>query len=268
MANGSGKSLGRAGGVVAFFAGLALAVTFVAAGFMACLAPPATSLMARMFVDDATSPFNRDQLVSVAEATRDYSFGSHDLGALYQTIYDVDRAYADSLTAQGATLPAGFPALVALSRSGDVAQLKASFAGASEMYAYSPDTISHLDDCYHLATRAKVVLAVVAVLALAGCIFVGVKGGKRRLGTLFMASGIALVVAFAALGVWAFVDFNALFTTFHSLFFKAGSWTFPYDSLLICALPTAFWIGMAVIWLVVSMLVSIIFVVIGVKVRK
>ena len=76
-----------------------------------------------------------------------------------------------------------------------------------------------------------------------------------------------LLVAFIALGAWAVIDFNGLFATFHSVFFSQGNWTFPYDSLLICALPTAFWMGMGVVWLATSAVISILSILIGKRLR-
>ena len=39
-----------------------------------------------------------------------------------------------------------------------------------------------------------------------------------------------------------------LFTTFHGVFFAAGTWTFPSDSLLIRLFPESFWIAAAAAW--------------------
>ena len=87
-------------------------------------------------------------------------------------------------------------------------------------------------------------------------------------GNVVMSSGIVVLAVFVGLGVWAFIDFNGLFTMFHQVFFAQGNWTFPYDSLLICALPTEFWIGMGVIWLIVAVLISILSIAIGARLRK
>ena len=76
------------------------------------------------------------------------------------------------------------------------------------------------------------------------------------------------MVLLVALVVWAIVDFYTMFNMLHSLFFSSGSWLFPYDSLLICALPEQFWMAMGVIWLVITVFLSIIFIIIGAKLRK
>ena len=254
--------------IIAVLATVALAITFVGAGFLVCTTPPVTGLLANLFSDDATSPFNRTQLVSVADATRDYSFGEHDKTALYQAIYQVDLQLRQDIVNANGTLPYAFPDLDAVSDQRSTAQFEAAFGGASEMYCFSPDTIAHLDDCYNLARIAYVALAVIAVGALAGIVFCGVTGRKRLVGLVLLIGGLVVVVLFAALGVFAALDFQRFFATFHSIFFSQGNWQFPYDSLLICALPTAFWTGMGAIWLAVSALASILSIVIGAKLRK
>ena len=85
---------------------------------------------------------------------------------------------------------------------------------------------------------------------------------------MLLGAGIIVLVAFVGLGAWAAISFDSFFTTFHSLFFSQGNWTFPYDSLLICALPTEFWMGMGVVWLAVSFAVSILSIIIGRRLKK
>ncbi len=87
-------------------------------------------------------------------------------------------------------------------------------------------------------------------------------------GVVLVAAGTVVLVAFAGLGIWAAVNFAGFFAAFHGLFFSQGNWTFPYDSLLICSLPTEFWMGMGAIWLLVSVLASVLSIVVGLKVGK
>ena len=255
--------------VISILTTLCLAITFVAAGLAACIAPPVTSALSNVFSRDDVSPFSRAELVKVAEATRDYSFGSHDLARLYQTIYEVDSEYAARLTAVGAKLPEDFPKLPDTTLAPNATKLASVFKDASVKYVYDEKTVSHLDDCHQLFISALPGLVIAAALALIGIIAGGVRMGKRKLGKVFMAAGIIVLLAFIALGVWAIVDFDGFFTTFHQAFFaKQGNWAFPYDSLLICALPEAFWMGMGAIWLVVAVLLSVIFILVGNALRK
>ena len=77
-----------------------------------------------------------------------------------------------------------------------------------------------------------------------------------------------MIAIFVCLAIWVAVDFNGFFAAFHSLFFAAGTWTFSWDSLLICMYPPNFWIGMGVVWFVVTMVLSILGIVIGRHLRK
>ncbi|MBQ9041733.1 MAG: DUF1461 domain-containing protein [Eggerthellaceae bacterium] len=255
-------------GIVAVLTTIALAVSFVAAGFAVCILPPVTHTLSSWFAKDAISPFDRTQLVEVADATRDFSFGAHDEADLYRVIYLVDVEYQQSLLDTGGTVPSDFPKLDRVTDRSSLPQLKSAFAGASELYCYSENTVSHLDDCYKIMAVAFPILVVVAAIALVGLVFTGVAGNKRLVGVVLIAAGVVVMVSFVGLGVWAGVDFAGFFRTFHQLFFSQGNWEFPYDSLLICALPTEFWMGMGVVWLGVAIIVSILSIVIGKGLRK
>lgn len=259
--------------IFSVIATIALAVTFVGAGFLACTTPPVTHVLANFFSDDVTSPFSRSQLVQVADATRDYSFATHDKVALYRTIYQVDAQYQQQLENGGGTVAYDFPQLYVVAEGAqgtqadtiNATQYAAVFAGASEMYCYSPQTIEHLDDCYNLARFAYPLIAAMAIVGVVLLVFTGITGRKRAVGRVLLASGIVVLVAFVGLGVWAALDFTGFFTLFHNVFFSQGNWTFPYDSLLICALPTPFWAGMGVVWLAVAVLASVLSLVIGAR---
>lgn len=256
--------------IIGFVATIMLVFSFVGAGFAVCCTSPVTHGLSWVFCDDATSPFDRNQLAKVADATRDYSFGKHDLLSLYQTIYDVDMEYHDSVGFSAAsTTSANFPKVTKVTDRTSISQLRDAFSGASEMYCYPEETISHLDDCYSIGRFAYPLIIAAAILALAGLIFTGVTGKKRKLGAVMLTAGILVIVAIIAVAVYAVLDFQGFFTTFHQIFFSKGNWSFPYDSLVICALPTAFWAGMGVVWLLVSFLISLISILIGAKlVRK
>jgi uncharacterized membrane protein len=85
---------------------------------------------------------------------------------------------------------------------------------------------------------------------------------------LLIISGGILIAGIIALAAFAFLDFDRLFTIFHSFFFKDGTWTFSADSLLICMLPESFWVALAGIWGLTSVIASIICMLIGSKCTK
>lgn len=121
------------------------------------------------------------------------------------------------------------------------------------------DAISHLDDVWNVLQPVYAVyLAAVAVALACGMLLArtlrlgGVPSrpaALRALRGMLAVPAVLVLAAFVVFAGWAAADFNGMFAVFHSLFFSAGSWTFSYESLLICMYPIAFWIGMGAIWL-------------------
>lgn len=228
-------------GIVAFGSALLLAVTLIGAGFAVVAIPDAaTATLSRAFsgCDQPSTPFTADELTSMAIAGKHYTFDDNDREKL-------DAAIAEANAAAEADGRA-----TASARESAARNLPA-------------DAISHLDDVYRVACVAKPALVIVAMLCIAGLAHVAVRIGRRALGRTLIAGGGLVLAAFCALGAWAAIDFDGLFAAFHSLFFQAGTWTFPYDSLLITLYPTAFWMGMGGIWLAVTCGLSILAVLIG-----
>lgn len=227
--------------LVAFGSTILLAATLIAAGFATVAVPDwATVVLSRSFsgCDQPLTPFTNDELTSMAVAGKHYTFDSNDAAELSDAIASAN-AQAE-------------------------AEGRASKAGEnSETRSLPADAVSHLDDVYQVVSIAKPVLLAVAILCAAGLAHVAVRINQRALGRVLFAGGIVVLVAFAALGAWAIIDFNGLFAVFHSLFFQAGTWTFSYDSLLITMYPTAFWMGMGGIWLAVTCSLSILAVLVG-----
>lgn len=254
-------------GIVMVFAVVTLVVTYVAAGFAVCLLPPVTHGLASAYVTEDISPFNRDQLVRAADATRDFSFGRHDEKALYRTIYDLDREYLDATAGKAANEP-GFPNLAVVSDANNLEELRLSCKGASERFCYTEDVVSHLEDCNVIMRKAVPVLVVCAAGAVAALVYTRMKCGRRATGLVLVISGAGVLSVFLLFGAWAALDFEGFFTTFHEVFFSQGNWTFYVDSLLICSLPTEFWMGMGVCWLVTSIAASTASVIVGWRLRK
>lgn len=234
--------------IVSIVATIALSVTFVAAGLAACCLPQTTQALAEAFsgTEDTATPFSHDQLVRAAVATRDYTVGSHDGAAVMGVVAAVNR-------------DAGTPYAGAD---------EASLVAAPDVYTLDAEALSHLDDVYGVVSTAFVALGVIALVAVAGCVLAGIRGGGRRLGAVLAVAGGAVVVVFALLAAWVVVDFNGFFAAFHSLFFADGSWTFSYDSLLITMYPPAFWMGMGAVWLAVTGVLSILAIVAGGFLRR
>ena len=232
--------------VLVVICALATTVTLLTATFCVLLMPVPTRVFASMYVRDDISPMSHDYLVEIACQTLEYSNGNSN-----------------------AHLP----------------------LGDNELEEFTPNVMSHLDDVAVFFGGIKVaavasVVVFVASLALLRLLTVTLplRNQKRdtstrgkeifaadkhtackcfyRLVALSLRIGAILLAALTAIiALTAVIDFSSLFNLLHSFFFNSGSWLFSYRSLLICALPEAFWIAMAAFWgvlLVASIAITLI----------
>ncbi|MFA5844684.1 MAG: DUF1461 domain-containing protein [Coriobacteriia bacterium] len=114
--------------------------------------------------------------------------------------------------------------------------------------AFDAAATSHLRDVRAVLvgarTAAGTAAAVVAVWLAAA--FARRRRGRARRALRAAAALTAGTVAVAALAGAA--DFERLFAALHGLFFAAGTWTFPADSLLIEVFPERFWVVLGAAW--------------------
>lgn len=130
--------------------------------------------------------------------------------------------------------------------------LPASVDGRS---GFDAAAVSHLADVHDLLAAAALITFILGAVVLLWSASAVV---RRRPADMAPALGIGAVLTVAlplVTGVFAVADFDTFFTAFHGLFFSAGTWTFPYDSLLIQLFPEPFWASAAAAWagLVVGM---------------
>ena len=257
--------------VVAVISAVALAVSLVAAGFAACAVPDvSTKALASAYSTDDASPFTKDELVAAAVQTKRYTIDDNDKAAVYATIAAINAQEALAGTAGKGAPKIDATANYAAGELSDdqVATLEAAFDAASECYVLTPDAVSHLDDVFGVVQAAKCWLLAAVVAACVGCTATAFRGGKRLLGRVLTGAGVSVLAVFALLAAWVAIDFDGFFAQFHSLFFAAGTWTFSWDSLLICMYPPEFWVGMGAIWLVVTVACCVVCITIGRLLRK
>lgn len=257
--------------VVAVISAAALAVSLIAAGFAACAVPDvSTKALASVYSTDGASPFTKDELVAAAVQTKHYTIDDNDKAAAYATIAAINAQEVLAGTAgKGAPKIDATANYAAGELSGEqVAALEAAFDAASERYVLTSDAVSHLDDVFGVVQAAKWWLLAAVVAACVGCTATAFRGGKRLLGRVLAGAGVSVLAVFALLAAWVAIDFDGFFAQFHSLFFAAGTWTFSWDSLLICMYPPEFWVGMGVIWLVVTVACCVVCITIGRLLRK
>lgn len=257
--------------VVAVISAAALAVSLIAAGFAACAVPDvSTKALASAYSTDDASPFTKDELVAAAVQTKHYTIDDNDKAAVYATIAAINAQEALAGTAgKGAPKIDATANYAAGELSGEqVAALETAFDAASERYVLAPDAVRHLDDVFGVVQAAKWWLLAAVVAACVGCTATAFRGGKRLLGRVLAGAGVSVLALFALLAAWVAIDFDGFFAQFHSLFFAAGTWTFSWDSLLICMYPPEFWVGMGAIWLVVTVACCVVCITIGRLLRK
>lgn len=115
---------------------------------------------------------------------------------------------------------------------------------------FDASMVSHLRDVRAVLAGARLATGGLAAV-LAVWVFAGIGLGRwRALASGLRAGGVLAMGLPLLVGLWGLIDFDGLFTVFHMLFFAAGTWTFPADSLLIQLFPERFWITSAVVWAV------------------
>lgn len=115
--------------------------------------------------------------------------------------------------------------------------------------AFDAAAVSHLIDVREVLMPARWLTIVLAVLALAWiAIRIRTPGGRCAVAAGLRGAGAALAIGASIALVVGLFDFGSFFTWFHSLFFEAGTWTFPSSALLIRVFPTAFWVSAGALW--------------------
>ena len=132
-----------------------------------------------------------------------------------------------------------------------------------DQYSLPRNALSHLQDCTPIFTTGRISVGVVGGFALVGLIALGILAGRKRIGGTLIAGSALVIGILVALGIWAAVDFDGIFTWMHTLFFAQGSWVFNSDSLLITLFPEAFWAAMAGLWIISSVIFALIAGIVG-----
>lgn len=121
---------------------------------------------------------------------------------------------------------------------------------------FDASAVSHLDDVRRVLVGARVATGIIAA-GLAVWLAVAVAGRRLAVVSLALRRGAALTaVSVGVAGVLALTDFDAFFAAFHGVFFAAGTWTFPADSLLIRVFPEPFWAVSGGAWAVIMLIAA------------
>lgn len=122
--------------------------------------------------------------------------------------------------------------------------------GTDQTTALTENELVHLRDCRGLFLGVIHLAIASGIVAVALSILLRALGRKRILGRSFRIAAILVLALIVVCVVFAAKDFTAFFNYLHHFFFTSGSWLFPWDCLMICALPEPFWVAMGVLWVV------------------
>ena len=206
---------------------VALAYSLFGLGFMVCTTPQATSLIGGTFSGWEHATYPEEDMAQIAEAVRSFSIEGTSSEELYNTIFTA--------------LQENQPQIAALFEAGS--------------------TQDNTIDTSLLESTISV--GVVGAFGVAGLIALGILAGRKRLGATLIAASSLVIAVLIALGIWAAIDFNGIFTWMHTLLFAQGNWIFDADSLLITLFPEAFWAAMAGLWILSSIVLALLIGIVG-----
>lgn len=248
--------------VIAAITAVLLAFGLFGSGLVVCMMPQTTQLLGNNFSgwDDATYP--QETMEELAEAVRSFSIDNTGRqlledtvkGALAQNFPEVEQGIQAGNTGQNV--------------GGNLAAGGLGIGNLISIYTLPGSALDHLQDCIPIFTTSRITIVLSLVFALVGIILLILRRRRKLAGWIMFATSLAVIGIIAVLGIWAFVDFDSLFTQLHTLFFAGGSWLFPADSLLITLFPEAFWMGMGITWVLVSIVACLIICFIGRFVKR
>jgi integral membrane protein (TIGR01906 family) len=108
--------------------------------------------------------------------------------------------------------------------------------------------VSHLADVRNVLAGARLATWVLAAGLAVLATWALLRGRRDLVSACLRAGAVATAVLVALGGVAAVSEFDTFFSAFHGVFFAEGTWTFPYDSLLIRLFPVGFWSTSGVAW--------------------
>lgn len=118
--------------------------------------------------------------------------------------------------------------------------------------AFEGDAVEHLVDVREALSVAR---NAGGAAALVLAVWVGVSSARARwqaVGRATSAGGWTTMVVLAGGALFAVIGFDNAFRAFHGLFFEAGTWLFPSDSLLIQLFPERFWMAIGALGVVIG----------------
>ncbi|PKQ16881.1 MAG: hypothetical protein CVT67_03725 [Actinobacteria bacterium HGW-Actinobacteria-7] len=133
---------------------------------------------------------------------------------------------------------------------------------------FDASAVSHLADVRQVLRGAHLLTGLIAAVL---AVWLGWAVARRRLvdvASVLKFGSIATVGPLVLAAAFALSDFEWFFSAFHGLFFRAGTWTFPFDSLLIQLFPEPFWAVLGAAWAALVGLMAVTFGLAGVVLSR
>lgn len=106
---------------------------------------------------------------------------------------------------------------------------------------YNDRELSHMDDVKHLVSAGRIVWLAILVLFTGFSLYCYWKHKEKAWYKGLRNGGYITFGLIGLLLLSTFIDFDKLFTQFHSLFFTGDTWIFYYSDTFIRLFPIRFW---------------------------
>ena len=239
-------------------------------GFLLCTTPVATSAIGHSFGDWNSKIYPETDMEALAEAVRSYSIEGTDRNDLLETVKSViEKSHPElEVTVENGTLSITYSGTISgLNESLQYLAQSSGDGTFTERLTFPDNALEHLEDCTPLFQFGRISILASLVIALIGLLLLGLLRGKRYAARAMIICSLLVILAIIGLAVWAITDFDSLFTAFHQVLFTQGNWTFSPDSLLIQLFPENFWLAMAILWGIASVVASLFVFVLGLILR-
>lgn len=222
------------------------------------------------------SPYQKNDLVSLAVETRNYTVESYgrdgsDEAARENLAEVILNAARSSSSADSPTFDRWDGRAISVvegSAGEDALTAVYELYEAGPGYSFDSEVFDHLDDVNSLISRLWFPMLGITGIAAFFLMYGIYSYGYGSAANPLLRSGIATLVILLIFALLCIFDFDGFFAALHALFFAEGSWTFPADSLLIEMYPESFWIGMGIVWLGISSLLGACSIIFGVIMRR
>lgn len=257
---------------------ISLCIFLLTCGLFVCMNPHVTRACARASIEKVAAKdaiqhnrmFTQYELVYMAGELRDYSFGAHNKKRLLYAQLKINAAQGRNVNAKVRSALADtyntHKAIKSMIKHANASfrkhtimqQAPATITKFDERFFITQAALTHLDDVYALGVIARNVSIASAVVSLALVALLFFMNQRVYLGRALKHAGIVTLVLLACGILASLCNFTDFFTQFHEVLFPQGNWSFSADSLLISALPEAFWQKLALIWGTTSALSAIV----------